>query len=71
MQHEGRLMRARIVEHVYAQLWPEYGKPTHPEDVANLRDTIAEVVGHAIAYLDDHAEHQRWVDEASTSQSSE
>lgn len=55
-------MHARIVEHVYAQLWPEHGKPKHPEDVAHLRDTISEIVAHAIAYLDDHAEHQRWVD---------
>ena len=57
------MMQAQIVDHVYAQLWPEYGKPTHPEDVAALRDTIAETVAHVLAYLDDHAEHQRWVDD--------
>jgi hypothetical protein len=64
-------MQARIVEHVFQQLWPEHGKPTHPEDVDNLRDTIAEVVAHTLGYLDDHAEHQRWVDEGQRSQSAE
>ena len=51
------MSQARIVDHVYHQLWPEYGKPTHPEDVANLRDMIADVVSHALAYLD---EPVRW-----------
>ena len=55
-------MTSRVIDHVYAQLWPDYGKPTHPEDVAALRDTIADVVGHALAYVDGHTECQRWED---------
>ena len=51
-----------LVDHVYDQLWAEYGKPTHPEDVANLRDTIAEIAGHVLAYTDTHQPCQRWHD---------
>ena len=60
--------QSRIVEHVYAQLWPQYGRPSHPEDVAALRDTIAEVVGHAIAHLDTHPQTCRCVRATTTNE---
>ena len=63
-------MHARIVEYVFAQRWPE-SKPTHPDDIAHLREGIARDVAFTMAYLDDHAEHQRWVDEGQRSQPAE
>ena len=55
-------MHRHLVEHAYEQLRHRYDEP-------NLRDIISDVTAANMAYLDDHAEHQRWVDEATGSQS--
>ena len=55
---------SRVIDHVYEQVWEDFCKPTHPEDVQNLRDTITTIVSAALAYLDAHQEPAaRWTDE--------
>lgn len=55
----GDPVNERIVDHVYEQLWDRFGSPTHPEDVANLRGTIVEVVAVTLAYLDGNVPDSR------------
>lgn len=56
------MSRDRIVDAVYEQLWEDYGRPTHPEDVAILRDTITAVIDAATAYLSEHPDPVRWTE---------
>lgn len=53
---------SRAVDAVYEQVWADYGRPRHPEDVQGLRDMIADIGSRVVAYLDEHPERVDWHD---------